>query len=115
MFVSQICKEEDFDTLWFKAGKAKLYDAFQQYMEDFAQVNHLALQFPINHHRKFWEFCFIYYVLYDNKMLVPGKSGLGFGVGKEPLASLFASDGCRITATDLSIESAMASGWASTN
>jgi len=34
-------------------------------------------------------------------MLVPGKRGIGFAVGKEPLASLFAGYGVSILATDL--------------
>jgi hypothetical protein len=34
-------------------------------------------------------------------MLQPGRTGLGFAVGAEKLPALFASRGCRITATDL--------------
>ncbi|NIR26508.1 MAG: SAM-dependent methyltransferase, partial [Gammaproteobacteria bacterium] len=41
--------------------------------------------------------------------------GLGFGVGREPLASLFASHGCGITATDLATENASRLGWVQTN
>ena len=34
-------------------------------------------------------------------MLKPGKRGIGFAVGQEPLASLFAAQGCSVLATDL--------------
>lgn len=37
----------------------------------------------------------------EHGALKPKNNGLGFGVGKEPLVSLFASHGCNITATDL--------------
>jgi len=38
--------------------------------------------------------------LLESGVLIPGKYGLGFGVSKEPLPSLFASFGCNITVTD---------------
>lgn len=48
-------------------------------------------------------------------MLSPGRSGLGFAVGNEPLTSVFANSGCRIVASDLDFERAQQSGWVSTN
>ncbi len=51
-------------------------------------------------HRKLWEWLFIVEALHERGMLAPGRRGLGFGVGREGLASLFASLGCRIVATD---------------
>ena len=48
-------------------------------------------------------------------MLAPGRRGLGFGVGKEPLAALFASYGCEIVATDQTAELAHQAGWVETN
>ncbi|MGA2474666.1 MAG: hypothetical protein ABSG39_14435, partial [Acidimicrobiales bacterium] len=36
-------------------------------------------------HRKMWEWLFIAEALRERGVLVPGCSGLGFGVGKEPL------------------------------
>lgn len=65
-------------------------------------------------HRKQWEFCYIAQVLARAGMLAPGRDGLGFGVGKEPLAALFASHGCHILATDLEPEEARRSGWVET-
>lgn len=57
-------------------------------------------------HRKVWEWCFVAQALYERDMLRPGRKGLGFAVGREPLAALFASLGCRVLATDLDEESA---------
>jgi hypothetical protein len=51
-------------------------------------------------HRKAWEFAYISEVLSRSRMLVPGKRALGFGVGREPLVSLFARYGVDIVATD---------------
>jgi hypothetical protein len=52
-------------------------------------------------HRKLWEFAFIAQALFERGMLQPGRRGLGFAVGQEPLAALFANLGCTIVATDL--------------
>src|SRR5262249_38291312 len=65
-------------------------------------------------HRKLWEFCYIAQALEERGMLGPGRRGLGFGVGREPLAELFASLGCEIVATDLDDEQARRAGWADT-
>lgn len=66
-------------------------------------------------HRKDWEWLYISQALAWNGMLAPGRRGLGFGVGTEPLTDLFTSFGCHILATDLDFESAKAAGWADTN
>lgn len=66
-------------------------------------------------HRKIWEWAFIASALADTGMLKPGKLGLGFGVGKEPLVPLFASLGCQLLATDQSDQDAEDSGWKTTN
>lgn len=63
-------------------------------------------------HRKLWEYCYICQALSERDMLRPGRRGLGFAVGREPLSSLFASLGCEIVATDLSAEAGQKSGWA---
>lgn len=67
------------------------------------------------YNRKQWEFVFIAQALFERGMLNPGKRGLGFGVGMEPLPSLFASFGAEVVATDQSLESAVSGGWVSTN
>jgi hypothetical protein len=67
------------------------------------------------YHRKQWEYCYIYQGLFERGVLKPGKIGLGFGVGKEPLVSAFASHGCKIVATDLNAEDPRSLTWYSTN
>ena len=62
-------------------------------------------------HRKLWEWCYIAQALTERDMLRPGRRGLGFGVGQEPLAALFAGLGCDIVATDLAEERARQIGW----
>lgn len=62
-------------------------------------------------HRKMWEWLFICAALDERDMLRPGRRGIGFGVGKEPLVSLFAARGCQVLATDLPPQDAEAAGW----
>lgn len=66
-------------------------------------------------HRKLWEFVYIIQALYERGMLVNGKKGLGFAVGKEPLPSIFANCGCEIVPTDLDSKSPDAKCWNETN
>lgn len=66
-------------------------------------------------HRKQWEFCYIAQALSAAGALTPGRTGLGFGVGNEPLASLFAARGTRILATDLAPAEAAREGWVATD
>jgi 2-polyprenyl-3-methyl-5-hydroxy-6-metoxy-1,4-benzoquinol methylase len=65
--------------------------------------------------RKLWEWSAIGRALEASGCLAPGKRGLGFAVGTEPLAAAFAARGCRITATDLDMADPRASEWAATN
>lgn len=65
-------------------------------------------------HRKQWEFCYILQALARCGMLAPGLRGLGFGVGTEPLASIFAARGVSILATDLEPDRAEERGWVQT-
>jgi hypothetical protein len=79
-------------------------ESFQDWCDKLGECrNHL--------HRKIWEYCYIAQALYERGLLAPGRRGLGFGVGKEPLAALFASYGCTIVATDLDPVSALRGGW----
>lgn len=66
---------------------------------------------PLIVHRKMWEWLFICQALFERGMLQPGRRGLGFGVGREPLVALFASLGCTVTATDLDPDRARQAGW----
>jgi SAM-dependent methyltransferase len=65
-------------------------------------------------HRKLWEHAYIAQVLDSLAMLQPGRRGLGFGVGREPLVALFAGRGCEIVATDLPPTAEEARAWANT-
>lgn len=71
---------------------------------DFDQDFYLPLVTGIGetkrYHRKQWEFVVIAQALKERACLEPGKRGLGFAVGKEPLPALFARFGCAVTATD---------------
>jgi hypothetical protein len=86
--------------------------------QQFSTAEHLAWCERIKEvptlHRKQWEFCYIAQALVERGMLAPGRFGLGFGVGMEPLPSLFASFGCAIVATDLDQSTAAARGWVNT-
>jgi 2-polyprenyl-3-methyl-5-hydroxy-6-metoxy-1,4-benzoquinol methylase len=66
-------------------------------------------------HRKQWEWVYIAAALHERGMLRPDAKGLGFGVGQEPLADLFASMGVNVLATDQSSEAAAKGGWLQSN
>ncbi|MDR0898966.1 MAG: hypothetical protein LBM27_01255 [Lactobacillaceae bacterium] len=66
-------------------------------------------------HRKIWEYVYITQTLFENGMLVPGKKGLGFACGTEPLPSLFAKYGCSIVATDLNSSDPRSQEWIRTH
>jgi len=65
-------------------------------------------------HRKMWEWLYIAEALSERGMLQPGRRGLGFGVGREPLVAAFAATGCRVVATDLQPDRAREAGWTDT-
>lgn len=65
-------------------------------------------------HRKQWEFCYILQSAARYGVMAPGMRGIGFGVGGEPLAALFASRDISILATDLAAEEAQQKGWVDT-
>jgi SAM-dependent methyltransferase len=92
---STICRQDSLESPYFAYWTAQL---------------HMRLRY----HRKLWEFVFICQSLSERGYLQPGKRGLGFGVGEEPLAAYFASKGCRITGTDMAPEAAAGSGWVET-
>ena len=65
-------------------------------------------------HRKQWEFVYILQVLERAGCLAPGRRGLGFGCGREPLVAAMAMRGCEVVATDLDLGSAAGQGWIET-
>ncbi len=69
---------------------------------------------PMRMHRKIWEYCYIIQALAERNMLEPGRRGLGFAVGQEPISALLAKYGCQILATDLDTENADKGQWVET-
>ena len=59
--MSKIVNKADFDTVSYKMLCAELKEDFR-------------------YHRKPWEFVMIAKTLFDNNMLMPGKSGIGFSI-----------------------------------
>jgi hypothetical protein len=64
-----------------------------------------------NFHRKPWEWVFIMHHLALEGVIGPGRRGLGFGVGGEPLTYSFAKQGAAIRATDAPTDIGEAGGW----
>lgn len=69
------------------------------------------MQMPTAKHPKFWEQAIICEALEARGCLEKGKHGLGMGVGKEQLASVFASLGVNVLATDQDPASNEAKKW----
>ncbi len=86
MNITSLVRAEDFRHLWFRKRAEELGE-------------------PHNLHRKLWEFAVICQVfcerLGDNHQGgYPEVNALGFGVGKEPIASWLAAQGANVVATD---------------
>lgn len=103
MLVSQLCTVESLRSPAFLAWAERLRPAWDP---EGANPDK-----PVLLHRKLWEWLFIIQALFERGMLQEGRRGLGFGVGNDPLPSLFASLGCDIVATDLDLEQATEAGW----
>lgn len=86
---------------------------------DFLQEHHVkwchVMKAEPKFHRKQWEFVYILESLHQRGMIAPGKRGLGFAVGTEPLPAVFSSHGCTIVATDLHPETGTEKGWTNGN
>ncbi|MDZ4827126.1 MAG: class I SAM-dependent methyltransferase [Actinomycetota bacterium] len=65
-------------------------------------------------HRKLWEWCFILQALTVNDMAAPGRRGLGFAVGNEPISAWLAACGATLVATDLPDAREKAAEWKAT-
>lgn len=55
----------------------------------------------IKYHRKQWEYVYILRALQQFGLLSPGRTGVGFGCGKEPLPAVMAKCGCDVICTDI--------------
>src|SRR5262249_3893247 len=61
---------------------------------------------------KLWEFCYILRAAEQHGLLKPGRSALGFGVGREPIPAVLAAVGLSVLATDLDQDAEGSAGWA---
>lgn len=89
------CRQDSFDAPYFAYWTRRLHEG-------------------LRYHRKLWEFVFICQALWERGAIKPGAKGLGFGVGGEPLSAFFASEGCKILATDMDFDQAEEMGWTAT-
>jgi hypothetical protein len=96
LFASSLCRIEDF-----------LHPEYHRICAE-------DLQEPHRFHRKQWEWAIITHILRAHGKLTTTVRGLGFGVGTEPLACVFAKHGCNILGTDAPLESIDAA-WSLTN
>jgi len=94
--VSQLCTQAQLET-----------EAFSRWRKE--------LKEEPRYHNKQWEYAFILQALSERDMMKPGKKGMGFGVGQEPLPAIFATRGVDILATDLDVEQATKLGWVGGN
>lgn len=101
MLRSAVCRREHFDTEWY-ARAATLIGV------------HPGVQprtsTPLSY-RKLWEWCAILEVLASRDMLRPGRRGLGFAVGAEPIPSALAAQGVEVLATDLMASDGNSDRW----
>jgi len=65
--------------------------------------------------RKQWEDVVIVQALWERGCLAPAKTAVGFGVGKERMAALFASYGCKVLATDQVLTPESKIAWQESN
>lgn len=73
------------------------------------------LKTPVVYHRKLWELAYVLQAVFEHGHLTPNAKGLGFGCGREPIASYLASAGVAVTITDLARAEAHARGWVATD
>lgn len=73
------------------------------------------LKTPVIYHRKLWELTYVLQAIFEHGHLTPAARGLGFGCGREPIASYLASAGVAVTITDLAHAEAHARGWVQTD
>jgi SAM-dependent methyltransferase len=102
MLQSSLCRQRDFTAPWYQTWCAEIAAGASE-----LEADRQAAWGPVWQgmqgkwlHRKLWEWCAIAQALDERGMLTPARSGLGFAVGREPLASLFAQRGCSLLATD---------------
>jgi len=107
MVGSSVCKFADFQSDWFARWYAYAYGGPTAPI-----VQPLELE---RYHRKDWEYSIVLQALLERGMIGPGRRGLGFAVGSEPLAAILASYGTTIVATDAPSDSPNSADWKRSN
>ena len=90
MLTCKLCTREDFGAEWFSSKR----DLMRSTWANGIQLGGDFL------HRKEWEFVVVSQALDERGMLRPGRRGIGFAVGTEPLPAIFANRQCDVLATD---------------
>lgn len=99
--VSQLATQQQCESEWYKTWGARMREHPER---------------PTQHYnRKLWEWVYILRTVDKRGLLAPGRRGLGFGVGVEPLAAVMADHGCEVVATDMFVDDAQNAGWVSTD
>lgn len=112
---SMLCREQDFSSEWYLRWTSEIANAAPDLPADQEAVWGTVWQGMKGKwlHRKLWEWCAIAQALEERDMLRPGRAGIGFAVGHEPLPSLFAARGAQIVASDFHGEGSR-NAWAAT-
>lgn len=113
---SMLCRQEDFVSTWYRHWRQTIAEGAPALEPDIQAVWGVVWDGMKNDktmHRKLWEWCVIAQALEERGLLAPGHKGIGFAVGREPLASLFAKRGVELVASDFYGNTGTV-GWEST-
>jgi hypothetical protein len=113
---SMLCLQEHFSTTWYQNWRQHIAKGAPELDSESQAVWGVVwkgMNSDKTMHRKLWEWCAIAQALEERDMLVMGRKGIGFAVGQEPLASLFATRGVELVASDY-YEETPHSDWATT-
>lgn len=113
---SMLCRQEHFSATWYQTWRQCIANGAPVLEPERQAVWGVVwdgMQNDKTMHRKLWEWCAIAQALEERGLLATGRRGIGFAVGQEPLASLFAARGVELAASDFHGKTAYA-GWATT-
>jgi hypothetical protein len=112
-----LCKKTDFQSDWYNHWRLQIAQAAPELDSADRPVWDVIWRGMADSktmHRKLWEWCAISQALAERFMLNEGKKGIGFAVGSEPLASLFAAHGANVLASDY-VDGSSSTKWAETH
>jgi len=115
LMTSRICRESDFRSPWYEHWRLRIAKGAPELQSGEESVWGLVWEGMQGKwmHRKLWEWCAIAQALFERGMLSENRQGMGFAVGKEPLASLFAAQGVQVVASDF-IDEVTPAKWGTT-